>query len=64
MKLQLKVPDMTCGSCERTVKHAVKAVDANASIQVDLKTKIVLVETESSEAAIKKAIAQVGYPAS
>ena len=64
MKLQLKVPDMACGSCERTIRQAIKTVDANASIQGDPKTKIVLVETEFSESAIKKAIAQVGYPAS
>ncbi len=64
MKLQLKVPDMTCEGCVSTITNAIKTVDANASIQGDLKTKIVLVETESSEAAIKKAIAQVGYPAS
>ncbi|MGQ4650595.1 cation transporter [Lyngbya aestuarii] len=46
------------------ITNAIKTVDANASIQSDLKTKIVLVETESSESAIKKAIAKVGYPAS
>jgi len=64
MKLQLNVPDMTCGGCVSTITYAIKTVDANASIHGDPKTKIVLVETESSESAIKKAIAQAGYPAS
>jgi copper chaperone len=64
MKLQLKVTDMTCGGCVSTITKAIKTVDANASIQCDPKTKIVLVETESSESAIKTAIAQVGYPSS
>ena len=61
MKLQLNVPDMTCGGCVSTITYAIKAVDANASIYGDPKTKIVLVETEFSEVAIKGAIMAAGY---
>ncbi|WP_055076491.1 heavy-metal-associated domain-containing protein [Pseudanabaena sp. 'Roaring Creek'] len=61
MKLQLKVPDMTCGGCVSTITKAIKTVDANASIQGDLKNKIVLVETEFPEVAIKNAITAAGY---
>ena len=57
MKLQLKVLDMSCGGCVNAITNAIKTVDANAAVQGDPKTKIVLVETESSESAIKKAIA-------
>ena len=64
MKLQLKVPDMACGSCERTIRDAINTVDVNASIHVDPRTKTVSVETQASESAIKTAIAKVGYPAS
>jgi len=52
---------MTCGGCVSTITYAVKTVDANASIHGDPKTKIVLVETESPEAAIKSAITAAGY---
>jgi copper chaperone len=62
MKFQLKVPDMTCGGCVSTITNAIKTVDANASIHGDPKTKIVLVETESSEVAIKSAVMAAGYP--
>ncbi|OIP71288.1 MAG: heavy metal transporter [Oscillatoriales cyanobacterium CG2_30_44_21] len=66
MKLQLNVPDMTCDGCVRNITYAIKAVDANASIHGDPKTKIVLakivlVETEASEVAIKSAISAAGY---
>ncbi|MFN9758985.1 MAG: heavy-metal-associated domain-containing protein [Pseudanabaena sp.] len=61
MKLQLKVPDMTCGGCVSTITNVIKTVDANASIHGDPKTKIVLVETESPEVAIKSAITAAGY---
>ena len=47
-----------------TVTQAIKAVDANAIVQGDPKTKTVLVETESPESAIEAAIAKAGYPAS
>ncbi len=64
MKLQLKVPEMTCGGCVNTITKAVKTVDANAVVQGDPTTKTVLVETQASETAIRAAIANVGYPAS
>jgi copper chaperone len=64
MKLQLKVPDITCGGCVNAVSNAVKTVDANAIVQGDPKTKIVLVETQAPETAIRAAIAKVGYSVS
>ena len=64
MKLQLKVPGISCGGCVNTVTKAIKKVDANAIVQGDPQTKTVLVETQSSEATIKAAIAKAGYPAS
>lgn len=64
MKLQLKVPGISCGGCVSTVTKAIKTVDTNAIVQGDPQTKTVLVETESSESAIKAAIAKAGYPAS
>jgi len=64
MKLQLKVPDMTCGGCVSTITKAIKTVDANATIQGDPQTKMVSVETQAPETAIKEAISKVGYPAS
>lgn len=61
MKLQLKVPDITCGGCVSVITNAIKTVDASANVQGDPKTKIVLVETQASEAAIKSAITSAGY---
>jgi copper chaperone len=63
MKLQFKVPEMTCGGCVSNITRAIKTVDANATVHGDLQTKIVLVETKSPEPEIKAALAQAGYPA-
>lgn len=62
MTLQLKVPSMACSACADTITKAVKTIDADATVQADPKTKVVNVETQASEAAIKDAIAAAGYP--
>jgi len=53
---------MACSACASTITKAVQAVDANASIQADPTTKLVSVETQASETAIKEALATAGYP--
>ena len=63
MALQLKVPKIACAACVDTVAKAVKSVDATAKVEVDRKTKMVSIETQQSEAEIKQAIADAGYPA-
>lgn len=60
--LQITVPKLACSSCVKVVTKAVKTVDAEATIQADPKTKLVNVETQAPEAAIKKALAAAGYP--
>lgn len=62
MSLQLTVPNMACSACASTITKALQAVDANASIQADPTTKLVSVQTQASETAIKEALAAAGYP--
>jgi copper chaperone len=61
MTLQLTVPNMACSACGDTITKAVKAVDPTAMIQADPKTKLVSIETQQSETAIKQAITDAGY---
>lgn len=61
MALQLKVPNMACSACGETITEAIKAIDPNASVKTDPKTKLVSVETQASEVAIKEAITTAGY---
>lgn len=63
MTLQLKVPKLACAACVDTVTKAVQSVDPAAEVQADPKTKLVKVQTQQPEAAIKQAIAAAGYPA-
>lgn len=62
--LELTLPDMTCGHCVKTVTRTVQALDAGATVEADLPTHRVKIETTQPEAAVKAALAEEGYPAS
>ena len=58
---ELKVDGMTCGGCVSSVKRALQALDANASIDVDLQSKTVKIDTAVELHAVKAAIEDAGY---
>ena len=62
--LKLKVPDMTCGHCVASVTKAVKSVDAAASVNVDLASRTVEIDSAAEPAKVSKALEAAGYPAS
>lgn len=62
--MHLTVPSMACAACAETITQAVQTVDPSASVQADLKTKHVSIESTVSDQAIKEAIAHAGYPVS
>ena len=61
MTLQLTVPNMACSACSETITKAVKAIDSTATIVADPQTKLVTVETQQPETAVKEAIVAAGY---
>ncbi|MBU6292124.1 MAG: heavy-metal-associated domain-containing protein [Burkholderiales bacterium] len=58
---ELKVDGMTCGGCVSSVKRALQALDANASIDVDLQSKTVKIDTAVELHAVKAAVEDAGY---
>ncbi|MFQ3787804.1 heavy-metal-associated domain-containing protein [Halomonas sp. A29] len=56
------VPQMTCGHCASTVTTAIKAVDANASVDIDLEQRQVTVESSADTAALAAVLEKAGYP--
>lgn len=58
---QLQVEGMSCGHCVGSVTKAVQSVDAAASVEVDLASKTVKIESSSALAPIKAAIEDAGY---
>jgi copper chaperone len=61
MALELKVPSMVCEGCVEIVTKAIKTVDSDAGVNVDLETKTVSVESQVSEESIKQAIVATGH---
>ncbi|CAN7185073.1 cation transporter [Pseudoduganella sp. LjRoot289] len=61
---QLQVEEMSCGHCVASVTGAVKALDAQATVQVDLAGKQVTVASSATLEAVKAAIAGAGFPVS
>lgn len=60
--ITFEVNDMTCGHCVSTITKAVRGVDRDATVQVDLATHRVQIEpTESDVAALSDAIKEAGY---
>lgn len=62
--MEFKVEDMSCGHCAGVITKAVKELDAQATIEIDLSQKIVKVETSRDRATLVQALDDAGYPTS
>jgi copper chaperone len=61
MNQTFQVEGMTCGHCVRAVTEAVKSVDPQAEVKVDLASGKVEVQSQQDQAAIARAIQEEGY---
>jgi copper chaperone len=57
----LQVKGMSCQHCVKAVTKALQAMDADASVQVDLPQGTVTVQTKLTHEATVKAITDEGY---
>ena len=60
---ELNVQNMTCGHCVSAVTRAVKSVDPDATVQVDLQSGRVRVDGDAPAGQLIQAIGAAGYPA-
>lgn len=61
MSTTYTVDGMTCGHCAQAVTNALKALNENAEINVDLEKKAVSVAGLDDESAIAEAIEDAGF---
>ena len=60
--IAFQVDDMTCGHCVSTITKAVKTVDKDATVTVDLGRHAVMIEPTDADAdELRDAIARAGY---
>jgi copper chaperone len=61
MNQSFQVTGMSCGHCVGAVTQAVKAIDPQADVKIDLASGKVEVQSQQDRAAITKAIEEEGY---
>ncbi|MGI0500060.1 heavy-metal-associated domain-containing protein [Limnospira platensis CENA597] len=61
MTIKLTVSSMVCDACANSVTKAIHTVDSDATVNIDLNTKMVTVEATASESALRAAIAKAGH---
>mgnify|MGYP002040504825 FL=1 len=58
---EFEIQSMSCGGCASRVAQAVKNLDAQAKIEVDLPSRTVRIETTEDRASVAAALAEAGY---
>lgn len=58
---EFHLPDMTCGHCSATVTKTVRALDAEARIEIDLPTHRLRVQSSRSREQLAAALNEAGY---
>ena len=59
--IAFEVKDMSCGHCVGAITKAVKEVDADATVRVDLATHRVEVDASATAQELGHAIEEAGY---
>lgn len=61
--MQLRIEDMTCGGCAKSVTAAITSVDPDAKVEANPASRMVKVETSAPKDKILTVLEQAGYPA-
>ena len=59
---QIRTEGMTCGGCAGAVTRAVKALDASATVSVDLETQRITVDSTKAREEVARVINEIGFP--
>lgn len=59
----LQVANMTCGGCAKGVTRAIRSVDPEAAVEVDLAKRFISVKSTGDASPIIDAIRRAGYQA-
>ena len=59
--VKFEVKDMSCGHCAGSITKAIKEVDPQAEVNIDLASKTVNVNANASAETIKKAMEEAGF---
>lgn len=57
------VEGMSCGHCVNTVTRAIEQTDPDATINIDLASKVVAVDSTAEDESLRQAMRSAGYEA-
>lgn len=60
--IEFNVPDMSCGHCASAITKAVKQLDPQAKVEVDLSSHTVKVESAEDRQSLAESLTEAGYP--
>lgn len=61
--MELRIENMTCGGCAKSVTKAIQSVDPNAEIETNPAARMVKIETTATSAALQRVLEEAGFPA-
>jgi copper chaperone len=61
--MDLRIENMTCGGCARSVTKAIQSIDPAAKVETNPAERAVKVETSAPPAAILQALDEAGFAA-
>lgn len=61
--MKLRIENMTCGGCARSVTKAIQSVDPNAKVDANPSERAVKVDTTAAAAALIKVLGDAGFTA-
>lgn len=62
MSIDLTLPDMSCGHCAKAVTSAVQRVDPTATLEIDLASRRVHIDSSRPSRDFETVLAEEGYP--
>ncbi|WP_163570772.1 heavy-metal-associated domain-containing protein [Klebsiella pneumoniae] len=61
--MKLRIENMTCGGCARSVTHAIQSVDAKAQVATDIAGRTVEIRSPKSTEVFVQRLATAGFDA-
>jgi len=61
--MELRIENMTCGGCAKSVTKAIQSIDPAARVEANPEARAVKVETTATAGAIQQVLEEAGYSA-
>lgn len=60
--MEFSIPNMSCGHCVKAITQALHQFDPVATLNINLPTRTITVQTTQDRQAIATALTEAGYP--